>query len=93
MFINFDTQHLYGLGEDSVLSQPATIALVDIFKFLHLDVQSVTEMSLTVNQKKSNMSRKLWNGAKPIPAVEPVKADVALVFNSLQIRTFVLQLA
>ena len=38
---------------------------------LQLDALCVTETSLTGNQKKSEMSRKMWNGATPSQAVAP----------------------
>lgn len=41
--------HLYEVGEDAVLSQPATVALDQIFSFI--SIQSCTETSVTANQK------------------------------------------
>ncbi len=86
-------QHLYGVNEDAVLSQPAKITLQDVFKYLNLNVVRIDEVSLTANQLKSAMNRLRWNNAPPVAMPGPVFADVPLELTSLQIRSFLLQLA
>ena len=41
--------HLFAVGEDSVLSQPATVDLATLFSGIELT--ACTQMSLTANQK------------------------------------------
>ncbi len=93
-------QHLFGVGEDDQLSQPAKIAVADVVSFLGLKVTRVTETSLTANQARAAMhqSRLRWNGAQPQPvdAIDGAWEQLAaadITLNPLQVRTFLLQLA
>lgn len=87
-------QHLFGVGEDAQLSQPAKVSLADIFSFLGLNVAQVTETSLTANQPRADMhfSRMRWNGADA-PPIDVATGAEDIVLTSLQVRTFLLQLA
>jgi len=84
--------HKYEVGEDAVLSKPATVDLQELFS--SVKVQSCTEMSLSANQALSSMSRMKWQTETPfpptgIPAPVPLKPGAFQVtLNPMQIRTF-----
>ena len=84
--------HLYAVGEDSVLSQPATVDLGSIFS--SMTVVKVEEMSLTANQPLSNVKRLKWitEDHAPIPprVIFPTGPPGKITLNAMQIRTFML---
>lgn len=86
--------HLYAVGEDSVLSGPATVDLATLFA--DLKVASVEEMSLTANQPLSNVHRLQWKTEDAVPVPErdifPTGAPGPVTLNAMQIRTFMLTL-
>eukprot|EP01121_Diplochlamys_sp_Union-15-3_P008289 TRINITY_DN2194_c0_g2_i2.p1 TRINITY_DN2194_c0_g2~~TRINITY_DN2194_c0_g2_i2.p1 ORF type:complete len:147 (-),score=24.18 TRINITY_DN2194_c0_g2_i2:61-441(-) len=50
--------HLYAVGEDQLYSTPVSIDLDGLFA--NKRIVSVTEMSLTANQKRSDVDRLQW---------------------------------
>jgi len=83
--------HQYEVGEDAVLSKPATVDLQKIFQ--HVGLTSCVEMSLSANQKKSDMNRYTWNTEKEFTspqqgAKSPTRSDAIVTLNPMQIKTF-----
>jgi len=91
--------HIYPAGEDSQYSQPVTIDLQQVFA--HLDVVSITEMSLTANQPITDIHRLNWRtvdveypGAKTVNPVDygmiPIVGTV-ITLRPMEIRTFLVR--
>lgn len=84
--------HKYEVGEDPVLSKPATVDLEALFSAIR--VQSCTEMSLSANQPLSSVSRMKWQTETPfppngVPRTAPLAPGALQVtLNPMQIRTF-----
>jgi lysosomal alpha-mannosidase len=84
--------HKYEVGEDPVLSKPATVDLEALFSAIR--VQSCTEMSLSANQPLSSVNRMTWQTETPFPptgisAPLPLQPGALVVtLNPMQIRTF-----
>jgi len=86
-------EHFYAVGEDPVLSQPATVSLKNLF--VPFDIESVVELTLGANQELKDATRLQWNaggkqtGAKMSDYVTPVDpAKLEVVLKPMQIRTF-----
>ena len=88
-------QHLFAVNEDDKLSKPVSVDISKIF--VHLSPVSITEMSLTNNQPKSEMHRMSWEtvGSDKEPARNVTSVKTANPFvielKALEIRTFVVR--
>lgn len=79
--------HQFGINEDPSLSQPVTIDIPSLFATL--DVKSVTELSLTGNQLKSDVHRFVWKTEDGLEGRRSVPLqDSTVTLTALQIRTF-----
>lgn len=93
--------HMYGVGEDPVLSKPASVDISDIF--CGHTVGTVTEMSLTTNQLKTDMKRLKWRtdtvdqeasraGMGRQPPFDNNSDGFSVTLNPFDIRTFIVAL-
>ena len=94
--------HQFGIHEDPLLSAPVQVDLSTMFNPKVLELTMAREMSLTNNQKKSEIvaRRKLnqqWNLERPTPAPHPWRQatfDFArsplVTLGPLEVKTFVL---
>jgi len=82
--------HQYEVGEDAVLSKPAIIDLQKVFS--HVQLSSCVEMSLTANQKASDVNRYKWKTERAsslnqkvvkLPSITPL-----VTINPMQIKTY-----
>lgn len=60
--------HQYAVGEDPVLSKPATVDMASLFG--SLDVEDVTELTLTGGMPKAHVRPSLFNGRSPVNRVQ-----------------------
>ncbi|MCO5548560.1 hypothetical protein L7F22_002020 [Adiantum nelumboides] len=89
--------HLYELNEDEVLS---TAAYVDLKKvFSNQQIEDIVEMSLSANQKKSEMkARRKWRvrGEREVQQAAqrgaPVDKKLIVELGPMEIRTFVIKM-
>ena len=96
--------HRFGIGEDAVLSRPASVALADLFCAVHLEAPlAVEELSLSGNQPLSEMlaKKRRWQreGGREsesrgrLQRGKPQGPGKTVVLAPLQIRTFLLHYA
>eukprot|EP01114_Cavostelium_apophysatum_P015022 TRINITY_DN4014_c0_g1_i1.p1 TRINITY_DN4014_c0_g1~~TRINITY_DN4014_c0_g1_i1.p1 ORF type:complete len:832 (+),score=225.18 TRINITY_DN4014_c0_g1_i1:499-2994(+) len=90
-------QHIFAVGEHSVLSQPAVVDLGSLFTS-PFSVSDITEMNLTGNQLKSDVNRLHWitNESTSKFKIYPKKphekpTESQIVLNPMEIRTFIVQ--
>ncbi|KAK8653086.1 hypothetical protein V6N13_127101 [Hibiscus sabdariffa] len=88
--------HLYQEGEDSTYSKLAKVELKQMFS--GRKIKEVEEMSLTINQVKSEMKKLAWkvegeNGEQPSPVRGgPLdKSTLVVELGPMEIRTFLLK--
>ena len=94
--------HQFGIDEDPLLSAPTQVDLSKLFNPKVLQLTMAREMSLTNNQKKSEIVarrelNKQWNLERPSPAAHPwrqatfdfAKSPLATL-GPLEVKTFVL---
>jgi len=84
--------HIYAVGEDSVLSKPASVNLSTLFA--DYTVSNVIEMSLTANEVKANVHRYKWKTSSSAPPPYPFQPlrDNIVVLRPMEIRTFLVNL-
>jgi len=94
--------HLFGVGEDAALSQPVDVSLTALFA--GMTVSNVVELSLSANQKRSEMPEMpalLIHGESPnVTATKRSLSpptvngnDITVRLNPAEIRTYSLTLA
>lgn len=77
--------HQYEVDEDPEMSKPATFDLQKIFK--HVELTSCEEMSLTANQKLSDVDRYTWKTETEFSSMKK-NVKLASTINPMQIKTF-----
>jgi len=82
--------HLFAVGEDAILSQPATINLNDLFT--NLTIVEITEMTMTANQPLDELHRLDWktNSVSHQPQFKRMKAGI-ITLNPMDTRTFIVR--
>jgi hypothetical protein len=88
--------HQYGVGEDPVMSQPASVDLARLFSAPGLQYVSSIEMSLTANQLKSNLKPLQWQivgEAGPPRNKRPMDVGSVVTLTAMQVRTFFVTVA
>lgn len=77
--------HQYEVDEDPEMSKPSVFDLQKIFK--HISLTSCEEMSLTANQKLSDVNRYTWKTETEFSSTRQ-NVKLASTINPMQIKTF-----
>jgi len=88
----FRLHHIFAVGEDPILSQPAKVDLSNLFS--SLSIVEINEMTMTANRPLSELHRLQWmtnNNTDSFEYKKISRQDGVIIINPMDTRTFLVR--